>query len=296
MIQAPETAQNFDIYDPLKESGIGLRSFHYQDLLDETPDTGWIEVHPENYFGGGQHRYYLEQARALYPLSFHAVGLSLGSDQPVSTTHLKALKALVEIYEPFHISDHASWSASGNAHLNDLLPLPYTSETRDRLADNIQQVQDYIGRQILVENPSTYMAFHHNDMTEYEFMNEIAAKTGCRILLDVNNIYVQSYNHGFDPYHYIDNIKAAYVGEMHLAGHIKREFESGGSLLVDTHNQYVCQEVWDLYRHAVQKCGAVPTLIEWDADLPPLSGLVGEAQKAQNIMDRYKQEHSHAAE
>lgn len=291
-----EAAQRYNRHDPVRESGIGLRSFHYQDLLVMQPDIGWIEVHPENYFGGGQHRHYLEQARSHYPLSFHGVGLSLGSDQPVSTSHIKALKELVDIYEPFHVSDHASWSASGNAHLNDLLPLPYTQESCARLAENVQQVQDALGRQMLVENPSTYMAFKHNDMSEAEFMNEIARKTGCCLLLDINNIYVQSYNHGFDAYQYIDDIRGEYVAEMHLAGHIKREFEGGGALLVDTHNQYVCQEVWDLYRHAVTKFGAVPTLIEWDADLPSLAELAGEAQKAQCIVDAYKQEQLNAAE
>ncbi len=279
---------------PKKESGIGLRTPHYKTILEEKPTIGWIEAHPENYFGGGAHRHYLSKARELYPLSLHAVGLSLGSDQPVCEEHMRQVKELIEIYEPFQVSDHASWSASGNAHLNDLLPLPYTEESLKRLCENIDRVQSYFGRTILVENPSSYVAFAVNDMSEYEFMNEAAKRTECGILLDVNNIYVQSQNHDFDPYHYIDNINSAAVGEIHLAGHIKRDFD-GGSILVDSHNQYVKHAVWELYEHTITKTGAVPTLIEWDTDLPPLSELVREAGKAQKIIDAHEAK-SHAAE
>lgn len=293
--QDNKTAQNQHLIFPSKETGIGLRSFHYQDLLDERPDIGWIEVHPENYFGGGEHRHYLAKARELYPLSFHAVGLSLGSDQPVSRAHLKSFKELIDIYEPFHVSDHASWSASGNAHLNDLLPLPYTNETLSRLATNVMQVQDFFQRQILVENPSTYISFKHNDMTEAAFMNALARRAGCRILLDVNNIFVQSQNHGFDPYEYIDHIETDFVGEIHLAGHTKRDFGEQ-SLLVDTHNRYVSEDVWILYRHAIQKFGAVKTLIEWDDELPALAELVNEANKAQAVIENvYKEARDHAS-
>jgi uncharacterized protein (UPF0276 family) len=268
---------------PLKESGIGLRGCHYEDILELRPDIGWIEVHPENYFGGGLPRHFLGKARELYPLSFHAVGLSLGSDQPVERDHLKQFKELIDIFEPFQISDHVSWSASGNAHLNDLLPLPYTSETLNRLCENIEQVQNYFGREILVENPSTYVSFNINEMSEYEFMNEIAKRTGCFMLLDVNNIYVQSKNHNFDAYNYINHIEKAFVKEIHLAGHTEREFEDG-SILVDTHNRPVCDEVWKLFSHTIKTIGTTNTLIEWDGDIPELSVLVEESDKAQNII------------
>ncbi len=270
---------------PYREAGLGLRSPHYQDILDQSPDIGWIEVHPENYFGGGVHRHYLGKAREKYPLSLHAVGLSLGSDQPVNRDHMRQFKELINIFEPFQISDHASWSASGNAHLNDLLPLPYTKETVQRLSDNVERVQDYFGRTLLVENPSSYVSFTTDEMSEYEFMNQIAQKTGCHILLDINNIYVQSVNHNFDPYHYLDNIHVEPVKELHLAGHTEREFEDG-KILVDTHNTPVQDEVWDLYVHAVRKFGAIPTLIEWDGDFPELSVIVDESDKAQAIIDR----------
>ena len=281
---AVQSGRTYDVFAPLKETGIGLRSDHYRALQDEKPDIGWIEVHPENYFGGGVPRQRLHEARTLYPLSFHAVGLSLGSDQDVEESHLAQIKELIDLYDPFQVSDHVSWSASGNAHLNDLLPLPYTQETVLRLQRNIDRTQTYFGRQILVENPSSYIAFAENDMSEAAFMNALADKTGCGLLLDINNIYVQANNHGFDAYDYLDEIKRGAVQEMHLAGHSVRDFEDG-KLLVDTHDAYVCDDVWALYKYAVSRFGKVRTLIEWDSDLPPLAELVGEADKAQAILD-----------
>jgi hypothetical protein len=263
--------------------GIGLRSAHYQEVLDTDLDIGWIEVHPENYFGGGAHRHFLNKARAKYPLSLHAVGLSLGADRPVSEDHLQRFKELIDIYQPFNVSDHASWSASGNAHLNDLLPLPYTQESLDKLARNIERTQEVFGRKILVENPSTYLAFKGNEMHEDMFMNRLAEMTGCGILLDLNNIYVQAHNHGYDAWSYIDTIDPCHVGEMHLAGHIEQD-AGDGKILVDTHSRPVKGDVWDLYRHAARRIGVRPTLIEWDADIPELSVLVAEADKARRIL------------
>ncbi|MGQ0526513.1 MAG: DUF692 domain-containing protein [Alphaproteobacteria bacterium] len=213
------------------------------------------------------------------------VGLSLGSDQPVSEQHLRRFKELIDLYQPFNISDHAAWSANGNAHRGDLLPLPYTQETLDRLCRNIDQAQEYFGRTMLIENPSTYMSFAHNEMSEHEFMNRVAAMTGCGLLLDINNIFVQAHNHGFDALAYIDGIDASRVGEMHLAGHIEKEVE-GGTLLIDTHNRPVRFEVWNLYEHAVQRFGPVPTLIEWDKDFPGLDELLKEAAKARSIIEK----------
>ncbi len=280
-------AVSFDPPDLLLNDpvGIGLRSPHYQEIIDNPPNLGWLEIHPENYFGGGLHRHYLRQIRQDFPVSMHGVGLSLGSDQGVDTDHLRQFKELIDIFDPFIVSDHVSWSASGNAHLNDLLPLPYNNETLNRLCENIDSTQTYFGRKILVENPSTYLSFRGNEMTEYEFLNLICDRTGCGVLLDVNNIYVQSHNHGIDPIEYIDNINANNVGEMHLAGHIERPV-GDNKILIDSHNQLVRNEVWDLYSYAIGKIGSVPTLIEWDQDFPPLDVLIEEASRARSIIER----------
>lgn len=270
-------------------AGIGLRSQHYKDLLDFKPDIQWIEVHPENYFCGGLHRHYLDKACENYALSLHGVGLSLGSDQAVSKEHLQNFKNLIDRYQPFRVSDHVSWSASGNAHLNDLLPLPYTQETLLRICSNIEQTQDFFNRQIWVENPSSYISYCIDEMSESEFMNALADKTGCGILLDINNIYVQAHNHSFDAWQYISDIKAEHVGEMHLAGHIERPFGDDGEILyIDTHSRPVKGDVWDLYMHAIQHVGPTPTLIEWDSDIPALEILVKEAKKAEKIMKQEK--------
>lgn len=266
--------------------GIGLRHPYYDDVLASDQTIGWLEVHPENYFGGGYPRHMLLKAREQYNVSLHAVGLSLGSDQPVNQDHLKSFKEVIDLIDPFLVSDHASWSASGNAHLNDLLPLPYTNETLERLVSNVTQTQDYFGRRILVENPSTYIAFTNNDMSEAEFMNELSKRTGCGILLDINNIYVQSRNHNFDPYAYIDTITPAAVGEMHLAGHTETTID-GHTLLIDTHNAPVRDDVWSLYAYAVKRFGIIPTLIEWDQDFPSFQTLMNEAQKARTVIKTY---------
>lgn len=271
-----------DLRDPV---GIGLRSPHYQEILDETPPIGWFEIHPENYFCGGLHQYILDQVAEKYPLSMHAVGLSLGADQDVDPEHLRQFKKLIDRYDPFLISDHIAWSASGNAHLNDLLPLPYTEECLERVCKNIEQVQDAFDCHILVENPSTYLAFNKNEMSEPEFMNEVCARTGCGMILDINNIYVQSHNHGINPTNYINNIDMRHVGEFHLAGHIEKEI-GDNSLLIDTHNQTVCDDVWALYDYTLLKAGARPTLIEWDQDFPALQVLLDEAKKARTAIER----------
>lgn len=271
---------------PTESVGIGMRSPYHEELLDTNLNIGWLEIHPENYFGGGRPRHFLRKLRGQHQISMHAVGLSLGSTQPVNKDHLSDFKALIDEFDPFLISDHVSWSASGNAHLNDLLPLPYTQESLDSLCRNIEQTQDFFGRRILVENPSSYVAFTHNEMTEYEFMNAIACKTGCGVLLDINNIFVQAHNHGYDAYEYLDYINPDIVGEMHLAGHTEKSVEGDQVILVDTHNQYIRDEVWALYEYAVRRLGAVPTLIEWDQDFPSLQDLVGEADKARTIQGR----------
>jgi len=286
---------------PSTPVGIGLRHPYYQEILDNPPDVGWLEAHPENFFGGGAPRHFLSEACKHYPISLHAVGLSLGSDKPVNEEHLRQFKDLIDEFNPFNISDHASWSASGNAHLNDLLPLPYTQESLNTLCRNVEQTQEYFGRSILVENPSTYVAFTENEMGEAEFMNRIAESTGCGILLDINNIFVQAFNHGYDAFEYIDTINVAPVGEMHLAGHTEKDLGNDQTILIDTHNRNVRSEVWDLYEYAVRKFTnenkpAVPTLIEWDQDFPTLNELVAEANRAKAIIEQVQTEAaSHAA-
>lgn len=276
------------VHAPSDPVGIGLRYPYYEEVLTTSLPLGWLEVHPENYFGGGVHRHFLGKTREKYQISLHGIGLSLGSDQPVREGHLRQFKDLIDIYQPFNISDHASWSASGNAHLNDLLPLPYTQESLDRLARNVERTQNYFGRRILVENPSTYLAFSGNEMHEDIFMNALAGMTGCGLLLDINNIYVQACNHGYDAYAYIDMIKTHHIGEFHLAGHIERE-AGKSTLLIDTHSRPVKEDVWDLYAYAVRRHGVIPTLIEWDQDFPTLEVLVGEADKAREIIRKYKE-------
>ena len=296
MTKAASNTTDFNQQCPPAENpaGIGLRHAHYRDVTETKPAVGWLEVHPENYFGGGLNRHYLTKARELYPLSFHAVGMSLGSAERVSRDHLQNIRELISIYQPFQVSDHASWSMSGNAHLNDLLPLPYTEETLGILCRNVGEVQEFLGRRILVENPSTYLAFRESVMSEWEFMNEAARRTGCGILLDVNNIYVQSRNHGFDAFEYLSGIEKKFVGEIHLAGHSERESANGEKVLIDTHDSLVRPEVWDMYGFAVGRFGAVPTLIEWDQKLPPLATLVAEARRAQDII--ISRDARHAAE
>ncbi len=277
---------------PLR-AGIGLRADHFTQIRQERPDIGFLEVHPENFFGGGAHVEMLQDYSALYPLSFHAVGLSLGSVETVDQTYLMALVQLVDRIAPKVISDHVSWSASGNAHLGDLLPLPYTEETLRIVADNISRVQDALGRCILVENPSTYLAFTHSTFSEPEFLAALCERTGCGVLLDVNNVYVQSHNNGTELTEYFRMLPTDRVGEIHLAGHSERQYKNG-LLLIDTHDHPVRDEVWALYTQATRVFGAVPTLIEWDRDLPMLAVLMDEAAKAEAIMQPCITEFCHA--
>ena len=261
-------------------AGIGLRAPHYREILETRPDLGWLEVHSENYFGeGGQPLYYLEQIRKHYPLSLHGVGLSLGSVDPLSQDHLVKLKSLIARFEPGLVSEHLSWSSFGGRFANDLLPLPYTEESLRHMCERIAYVQDFLGRQILIENVSSYLQFTDSTIPEWEFVSEIASTTGCGILLDINNIFVNASNHGFDPVIYIDAIPASAIKEIHLAG-----FDTNGQCLIDTHGKPVVEEVWSLYRHAVRCLGRVPTLIEWDIDIPPLDVLIGEAREADTIL------------
>jgi uncharacterized protein len=257
-------------------AGIGLRAPHYRQLLKELPNIGWLEVHSENYFAeGGQPWHFLQRLREHYPISIHGVGLSLGSSDALSHVHLSNLARLIERIEPAMVSEHLSWSSVGGRYFNDLLPLPYAEEALGVVSRHIEQTQDFLGREILVENVSSYLQFAESTIPEWEFVGEVARRTGCGILLDVNNIYVSATNHGFDAARYLRAIPVAPVKEIHLAGH-----DHNGRCLIDTHGTHVADPVWALYRQALARFGQVPTLIEWDTDLPPLAELLGEAVKA----------------
>jgi uncharacterized protein (UPF0276 family) len=266
-------------------AGIGLRAPHYRDVLDLLPGVGWLEVHTENYFGaGGRPLHYLERIRAHYPISLHGVGLSLGSADPLNPVHLRKLKGLIERVEPGLVSDHLSWSSIGGWYLNDLLPLPYTEEALAHFCRRVEEVQEFLGRQILVENPSSYLEYCESAIPEWEFLREVAEVTGCGVLLDVNNVFVSAANHGFDPHCYVDSIPARLVGEIHLAG-FTRNVSDAGEILIDTHGRPVADEVWALYARAIDRFGEVPTLVEWDTDLPSLALLVAEAHHASSVME-----------
>lgn len=263
------------------KTGIGLRAQHYLDVLNTKPGVGWLEVHSENYFAeGGPPHYYLEQIRSLYAISLHGVGLSIGSSDPLNQTHLKKLKTLITRYQPLYVSEHLCWGSVGGYYLNDLLPMPYTEEALQYMVQRISQIQEHLGRQILIENISSYLQYRDSVIPEWEFIAAVASSTGCGILLDVNNIYVNAVNHQFDPLQYLQAIPREAVKEIHLAG-----FDSNGECLIDTHGKAVAAEVWDLYRNAVHRIGRIPTLIEWDTDIPALQVLLREAEKADRILE-----------
>lgn len=261
-------------------AGIGLRSLHHRQVLEAPPDVGWFEVHSENFFGaGGEPLRVLEAVRERYPVSLHGVGLSLGSVDELSHRHLEKLKALAERIEPAAISEHLCWSSIHGRFLNDLLPLPYTREALDTVCERVSRTQDFLGRAILVENVSSYLRFAGAEIPEWEFVAAVARRTGCGILLDVNNIYVSARNHGFDPQVYLAAIPADRVCEIHLAG-----YEEDDGLLIDTHSRRVYEPVWALYANALARFGPIATLIEWDNDIPALTTLVAEADKAERLL------------
>lgn len=261
-------------------AGIGLRGPHAEQLLAELPEVSWLEVHSENYFSdGGRQLDLLERTARHYPLSLHGVGLSLGSVDPLDNWHLNRLRRLVDRFQPMLVSEHLCWGSIDGSWFNDLLPLPYTEEALRHMIARVGQVQDYLGRRILIENVSSYLEFRDSTLTEWDFLRELAQRSGCGILLDVNNVYVSSRNHGFDPHQYISALPVEWVLEMHLAGHSVNRCD-GFNLLIDTHGAAVSEPVWELYRFACRRFGNCPTLIEWDTDLPSLDTLVGQARRA----------------
>lgn len=265
-------------------AGIGLRPPHFQRVLDEHPSVPWFEMHSENFFcAGGEMLHVLQEVRGNYPLSLHGVGLSLGSSDRVHAEHLAKLKSLVQRIQPALVSEHLCWGAIGPRYLNDLLPLPYTEEALALMVAHVQIAQEALGRPLLVENISSYLDFMHSTIPECEFVAELARRSGCGLLLDVNNVYVNSANHGFDPRAYIRAIPAAAVKEIHLAGFTEKK-GLGTTLLIDSHSAPVSDAVWNLYRETLMYTGPVPTLIEWDQDIPEFEVLQAEAAKAEGFM------------
>ena len=285
-----------------KSVGISLKPVHFDAILETRPDVGFFEAHPENYMqGGGPMVQGLRDAGDRYPLSLHAVGLSLGSPGPVDSVHLGRLKRLVEDVQPRLVSDHLSWSRTGGVCLPDLLPLPYTQEVLGVVSDNVSRVQDVLGRAILIENPSLYLCPKVSKdeivaMNETDFLAALTWKTGCGILLDINNVYVSANNTGLDAMAYLAGIEKGSVGEIHLAGH-KTESGPAGTILIDDHGGPVADDVWDLYRLALKRLGPVPTLVEWDTDVPSLGTLLAEADKAKALLQQVllSGSHEHAA-
>jgi uncharacterized protein (UPF0276 family) len=264
-------------------AGIGLRAPHVREVLERRPALPWLEIHSENYFGdGGPALAALSRVRADYPIAMHGVGLSLGSTDPLDRDHLRKIARLAQRIEPAVVSEHLCWSSVDGRHFNDLLPLPFTEEAVDHVCARVLEVQDALGRAILVENVSSYYAFPESTLDECDFVAEIARRTGCKLLLDVNNIYVNARNHGIDARAYLAAIDPRSVAEIHLAG-----FDDTGPLVIDTHGAPVAPEVWSLYRAAIARFGAVPTLIEWDTDIPALAVLEAEAAAAQRIIESH---------
>jgi uncharacterized protein len=262
--------------------GLGLRTDHYQVILDSQPKVDWFEALSENYLvPGGKPLHFLDRVRAEYPVVLHGVSLSIGSSEPLDQAYLKALRQLAQRVEPVWISDHLCWTGIAGKNLHDLMPLPYTEEAIEYVAGRVRQVQDFLGCQILLENVSSYVAFNQSMMPEWEFLAEICRRADCLILLDVNNIYVSAFNHGFSAWEYLNGIPADRVQQLHLAGH-----SNCGTHIIDTHDADIVDPVWELYAEALGRFGAVSTMIERDDNIPPLDELVDELDQARRIADR----------
>lgn len=260
--------------------GLGLRPEHYEAILNHAYSIDWFEVITENYLiAGGKPLYYLDRIRARYPMVMHGVSLSLGSTDPIDLTYLRQVKELANRIEPKWISDHLCWTGVNGLNMHDLLPLPYTSQAINHVVSQIECVQDYLGRRILIENVSSYLTYQQSEMSEWEFLTEIANRADCHILLDVNNIYVSACNHEFDPHVYLNHLPPQRIQQIHLAGHSQHE----DGYLIDTHDAPVTEAVWDLYAHTIKRFGAISTMIERDDNIPELNELVVELAKAREI-------------
>jgi len=266
-------------YNDIQGCGIGLRLDHFDDIKQQQPNIPWLEVLSDNYLiEGTMQRRYLEECRNNYPVTFHGVGLSIGSTDPLNMDYLKRLKKLKNEIQPAWISDHLCWTSAHGVVTHDLIPLPYTNSVIKHIVERISQVQDYLGEQLVIENVSSYLQFKSTEMTEWDFINEVTQQSDCRLLLDVNNIYVSAQNHSFNAEDYLYAMPAERVAEIHLAG-----YEDRGTHLLDTHSRPVTEPVWDLFKKAIKHVGDAPVLIEWDNDIPSLERVIEEASTAQKI-------------
>ena len=266
-------------------AGVGFKPEHFRDVLAAAQPIGFFEVHAENYMGaGGPPHAQLRALRERYALSVHGVGLSIGSMQPLDSDHLARLKVLCNRYKPESFSEHLAWSSHAGVYFNDLLPLPYTRQTLARVAEHINEVQTTLGRTMLLENPSHYIGIAESTIPEIDFLTEVAKRTGCGLLLDVNNVFVSAKNQGTDPLVYLEAFPLDRVREVHLGGHDEELDDAGGPLLIDTHASSVADAVWTLYAHLIARTGPIPTLIEWDNNLPDWPTLRAQAIAAQNIL------------
>lgn len=290
-VATPSSSQGRKI---LSGAGVGFKPMHVHDILEDECSVDWFEVHAENYMGaGGPPHFWLEKIRERYPLSVHGVGLSIGGAGGLDVDHLNRLKAVVDRYEPELVSEHLAWSTHQGQYFNDLMALPYTQETLASVVDHIDQAQTHLGRRLLIENPSTYIAFDQSDMHEADFVAEVVRQTGCGLLLDVNNAYVTCTNHGLDLQIYLSKLPLSKVAEIHLAGHAVDQADGQPTLLIDAHDRHVADPVWDLYDDVLQKTGPVATLIEWDNDVPDWPTLKAEAHKAGALLENVGKEVKH---
>jgi uncharacterized protein len=273
-------------------AGTSFKHEHLGAILSDTVDRGFFEVHAENYMGaGGPPHDALTRIRRDHPVSLHGVCMSIGGPRPLDKAHLQRFKALVDRYEPALVSEHLAWSTHDTTYFNDLLPLPYTPATVSRVADHIDEVQETIGRPLLLENPSTYVLFPESTMSETAFIRELVRRTGCGLLLDINNVFVSATNHGYSALSYLADFPLGHVGEIHLAGHAEQEGDEGDLLLIDSHDGPVADAVWKLFDVVIGQCGPIPTLVEWDSAIPDWPVLEAEAVAAQAILDRHAGSH-----
>ncbi|MEW8524875.1 MAG: DUF692 domain-containing protein [Candidatus Thiodiazotropha endolucinida] len=267
------------IQRPFLGYGLGLRRQHYDDVLESRPDVDWFEIISENYMvDGGKPLHYLSRIRELYPMVMHGVSMSIGSIEPLDYTYLKKLKELIERVEPVWFSDHLCWTGVNKLNLHDLLPLPYTEEALDHVVERITRVQDYLGRQMLLENVSSYISYSESQLSEWEFLREVVERADCLVLLDINNIYVSAYNHNFDPSDFVRAMPSERIYQIHLAGHTQEE-----NLIIDTHDHPIADPVYELYAEAIQRFGRVSTMIERDDNIPPLADLLRELDRVRRI-------------
>ncbi len=271
-----------------KSPGVGFKHVHFNEILNDCGRVAWLEIHAENYMSeGGRNIAQLKKLRQHFPISCHGVGLSIGGTNPLDKTHLRRLKTLVDWLVPASFSEHLAWSSHDGQYYNDLLPVPYTRAALDRVCDHIDEVQEFLGRSLLLENPSTYLVFEESEMSEIEFISQISKRTGCGLLLDVNNVFVSATNHETDPYSYINEFPLALVGEIHLGGHAEDTDDEGATLLIDNHGAEIVEPVWALFEHTIKLSDALPTLIEWDNDVPEWKTLAAEAQRAHTAMEKF---------